>query len=481
MNYFNASEVKETQEDQGLKQAYFALMENDLEKAKAFLDQAYKIFPENDELKKLIAIYFVKKYPISDAYTMCKNYFKEDKEPFMTAEQFMMAGRCIKIYNEIKVYLDKIEKNNIPCHAVNAAMFNKIMLWWKSTEIYQIKDPGRQLISYVDDLFLEDIAEEIIQIGQKQAEEAQNEGRYEQAHKIYDWLIEHMYRDDEAIKLLFVIVYLNKQSLYEKERRYEESLKCFEKSMNLGIETGIEASSIWFEKARILNSLSRFEEAFECCQKGLMLDPDPQAEIWNVIGWTYQGLKNYEKALESFDKALEKNPNDLYGWSNKSSVYIEMKDYQKALECGVEQTKLYPYHATGWNNRGVALEYLKRYEEALECYTKAVNYDPRHDVFWANKGNVLYKLNKFGEALECYEKSLTINENNNEAWLGKGQVYYEQEKYEEALECCNKALLIDNEEKETWEYKGKILLKLGQEDEAKLCFEKKEFLEAQKP
>lgn len=457
------------------KKAYFELLENDLDEAESMLNDAYKLFSEDEDLIKLISILLIKKYPINDAYNMYKRYIKNDCIQGITLKQFVMVGRCIRAYDEIKGYLDKIDID-IPNDIVTISMFNKIVSWWKSGTIYKIRSAHKQLIRYIQYRFQEDIPEKIINIGIKEAKEEERHEGYTEALKIYDWLIKHLYRDDEEIKRHFIKVYLSKQDIYEDQGNYRQVAKCYEALIKMGIEY----ADLWFYRARALNCIGQYEEALSCCQTGLEMDPEPEANMWNIIGWAYKGLKKYEKAIQCYDKALEEDPSDIWAWSNKCSVHIDKKDYEKALACAVEQTKLHQTHSMGWNNRGVALEYLKRYEEALECFMKAIDCESDNHISWANKGDILYRLKRFDEALECYETCININWEHDIAWLGKGKVYYQRKRFEEALMFCNKALTLDDENEDTWEYKGKILFMLGNIKESKLCFKKKKAVLAEK-
>jgi tetratricopeptide (TPR) repeat protein len=90
--------------------------------------------------------------------------------------------------------------------------------------------------------------------------------------------------------------------------------------------------------------------------------------------------KEYDRAIASYDKALEIQP-----------------DYYKAL----------------WY-KGNALENLNRYEEAIASYDKSLEFNPNYYYSWNNRGNALRSLQRYEDAIASYDKALEIQPDNYE-------------------------------------------------------------------
>ena len=58
----------------------------------------------------------------------------------------------------------------------------------------------------------------------------------------------------------------------------------------------------WFSKGFALYELGRYEEAIECYDKAIELDPD-YADAWKHKGDALYELGRYEEAIECYDKA----------------------------------------------------------------------------------------------------------------------------------------------------------------------------------
>jgi tetratricopeptide (TPR) repeat protein len=250
-------------------------------------------------------------------------------------------------------------------------------------------------------------------------------------------------------------------------RRYDEALECCDKI----IEMDSNDVAAWTNKGLVLNELKRYDEALECWKKAVEID-DNYVSTWSKKahslndskvydndsmlsrmlvfkmagkGAAYGFLKKYEEALECSNKALEIDPDDSDNLNNKAWAFNGLKRYEEALECSNKALELNrgPNNFSALTNKAAALNGLKRYEEALECSNKALELDPNNDWAWFGKGLVLNGLKRYEEALECSNKALELDPNNDWTWNNKAWALSNLGKNDEALECSNKALELD--------------------------------------
>ena len=63
-------------------------------------------------------------------------------------------------------------------------------------------------------------------------------------------------------------------------------------------------------------------------------------------------LKKYHEAIESYEKALELNPDDNLALNNKGMAHSEIKDYEKAIECFDQSILTNPSYIVAYHKKG---------------------------------------------------------------------------------------------------------------------------------
>ena len=101
-----------------------------------------------------------------------------------------------------------------------------------------------------------------------------------------------------------------------------------------------------------------------------------KAEEWLTTGNVKYLHKSYDASIESFNKAIELDPNLAEAYHSLGIVYRESKqDYDKAIEYYRKAINLKPNDADVYVSLGDAYKDGKRdYAKAMECYKEAVKH-----------------------------------------------------------------------------------------------------------
>lgn len=75
--------------------------------------------------------------------------------------------------------------------------------------------------------------------------------------------------------------------------------------------------------------------------------------------------------------------------NGKGLVYLELKDIQKSIKWFDKAIKIDPNYPNPYNNKGNAYRENKEYDKALEFYEKALNLDPKYIDALDNKAFLL--------------------------------------------------------------------------------------------
>ncbi|MDJ0681344.1 MAG: tetratricopeptide repeat protein [Xenococcaceae cyanobacterium MO_167.B52] len=149
-------------------------------------------------------------------------------------------------------------------------------------------------------------------------------------------------------------------------------------------------------------------------------DPSPSArppknlessellESWFELGLKQASLGDLEKAIASWDKVLEFNPELAEVWHNRGSALGRMGKYEESVISFDRALEIEPSHYQAWNDRAHALYLMEKWQEAVDSWNKAISIMPNNHQFWYNRGCALEKLNLLEEAITSHEKALEI-------------------------------------------------------------------------
>ncbi|CAF1518456.1 unnamed protein product, partial [Rotaria sordida] len=150
------------------------------------------------------------------------------------------------------------------------------------------------------------------------------------------------------------------------------------------------------------------------------------------LGWAYDDMGEYPKALTSYERSLEirkialppNHPDLAQSYNNIAVVYDKMGEYSKALssyEQSLEIHKIalppnHPHLAASYNNIGSVYRNMGEYSKALSSYERALEIwkialPPNHPdlaLSYNGIGLVYDKMKQHSKALSYFEKARII-------------------------------------------------------------------------
>ncbi len=132
----------------------------------------------------------------------------------------------------------------------------------------------------------------------------------------------------------------------------------------------------WYSKASALMLLDRYEEALECTDIAIKINPNNEI-AWVIRGNALSKLNKQVDALKAFNKAIKLNPLYEVAWNNKGNALSRMKNYDDALRCYDEAIKIRPSYREAWVNKGYVLAKLGKYKDAASCADKVISFTPK--------------------------------------------------------------------------------------------------------
>jgi tetratricopeptide (TPR) repeat protein len=173
------------------------------------------------------------------------------------------------------------------------------------------------------------------------------------------------------------------------------------------------------------------------------------------------GKKDYEQAIELFQKALALNPRKAEAAFFIGDANISLKRYDAAITALTQATKINPASATSYSLLGNAYRLNGQHKQAIDAYSAALAV-PSKDEYW-NEGWDKDTRNYLKKAQDLladpnYEKA--------EEYADQGYQYLKANQYAQAIEAFQTAIRFKPDYTLVYGYLGLAYLKLNRNDEA---------------
>lgn len=223
---------------------------------------------------------------------------------------------------------------------------------------------------------------------------------------------------------------------------------------------------------------------------------DAIAESYKIQGTDYYENKNYEAALQLFEKALSYSKGEILLYSNKAACYLQMEKFDLALKEAetalalIEELKITdPYKIARILTRKAAiLDKMQRWEEALSAYRASLQYVKNEKIeeeiaslgkrlsesevsALLQKGQELFKQSEFEQGLQFFEELSKKYPSNSQVLVLKSNCEVKLKKMKQAIESLNRALELDKKNVRAWAKKGHLHCILQDYQMALVCFE----------
>ena len=172
---------------------------------------------------------------------------------------------------------------------------------------------------------------------------------------------------------------------------------------------------------------------------------------------------DYQGAVEVLTKAIDKDPMNFGALLNRGLAYENLKQLDKALQDYSRAIELVPSFGMAYHYRGHVYAKLQQYERAVEQYDLALKYadavqiDAQGQLVTINKpavyydrGNSLYELGRYRQAIESYDSALTLSPRFAAAYNNRGVAYSKLQDKQAACRDRSKACELNDSPSCKW-------------------------------
>ncbi len=215
--------------------------------------------------------------------------------------------------------------------------------------------------------------------------------------------VEAKIADDERLlqandKYRLGVLYLNKGDSASALKELMEAEKFNNKDPHIANALGL----AYYKKGELDLALQRFKRALEFNPKF--------SEARNNLGIIYLEKKMWDDAIEELRKAAGDilYPTPEYAYTNMGWAYFKKNDPIKAIECYQKAIEKNPRFPNAHHDLGLVYFSLDKVDDAISEYKTAVRYFPNYLDAHYNAGLSFLKLNKKGLAMDAFKEVVRI-------------------------------------------------------------------------
>ena len=213
--------------------------------------------------------------------------------------------------------------------------------------------------------------------------------------------------------------------------------------------------NLFINMGSVLNRLEHHQQAEECYEQALQLQPN-SAVIYNNIGNNYYNQGRFTQAELAFQKALQINPANSEALNSLGCLLKEQGNYEQAERYFLSAIELKPEFYKAHVNLGSIYEMSKNAEQARKHLLFALELNPQSSSTYFMLGNLLFEDKAFDQAIEHYEKALQLSPEFTDALCNLGVLYRSKGDFDAAKQCFQRVIAIDPEHAEG--YRSLMLL-----------------------
>ena len=169
------------------------------------------------------------------------------------------------------------------------------------------------------------------------------------------------------------------------------------------------------------------------------------AGSWGGRGVFYRLEKEYPKALNDFNQAIQLNPNEPMFYSNRGNIYFDLGKDVQALQDYEICLQLEPDNQNALANKGAILGKQGKYDQAISLITQAMETDPNFHTAYVNRAIIYSQMNQRVKAKKDFQTALKFQPFKHEVWNALAIEHQYLSEFDSSLIALDQAIELSPE------------------------------------
>ena len=169
----------------------------------------------------------------------------------------------------------------------------------------------------------------------------------------------------------------------------------------------------------------------------------PSAKAYAIRAMLLRKEKNYDLAIEYFNKAIQLDTHDYELYSNRGNVYFDLRKPELAIDDYRKALSMKPNFPEALDNLGAQFAILGHYDSAVKYANEAIKIKPDFKPAYSNRALTYMKSNRYDDAIRDWQKFLEFEPDAADVYNTIGSCYQAVGKYKESLVPIDKAISMN--------------------------------------
>ena len=132
--------------------------------------------------------------------------------------------------------------------------------------------------------------------------------------------------------------------------------------------------------------------------------------------WQEGEYSNPNKAKKYWDNTIAANPQLAEAYNNRGLALYNLRQHERAIADFSKAIQIKPQYAAAYNNRGNAYYALDQYQQAEADFNQSLQLNPKYAKAHLNRGLALFQMEKITESCSDFKRACDLGDCDGLQW-----------------------------------------------------------------